>query len=290
VAASFSAPTIFQIAQDLTRMQVDTNIDESDISRIQLGQEATFTVDAYPGQVFRGEVKQVRRAPINVQNVITYVVVIAVDNPDMKLFPGMTANVRILTDHVSNVVRLPSAALRVRLENVAAPKGKDKEFSKEFSGWTKEGDGKTAKDGKAGEARDRYAELRERFGSGAGGFGEGQGFPNGGRGNRGDRGPGGGAGRGGQNGQSRQRSSSGSGPQVATVYLMDETRQPRAERVRLGIGDGTFVAVLSPNLREGLEVITGVINPTPAATANPPGFPGGQQKDFRRNFKGGFPF
>src|SRR5262249_52376368 len=76
VAASFSAPTIFQIAQDLTKMQVDTNIDESDIARVQLGQQATFNVDAYPGQTFRGEVYQIRRAPINVQNVITYDVVV----------------------------------------------------------------------------------------------------------------------------------------------------------------------------------------------------------------------
>ena len=83
VAASFSAPTIFLIAQDLTKMQVDTNVDESDVGPIRLDQAATFTVDAYPGQTFRGKVAQIRQAPINVQNVITYDIVIAVSNPDL---------------------------------------------------------------------------------------------------------------------------------------------------------------------------------------------------------------
>ena len=95
-------------------MQVETNIDESDISRVQDDQHATFTVDAYPGQTFRGTVMQIRHSPTNVQNVITYTVVIAVDNPDMKLFPGMTANVRLVTDHLSGVMKIPSAALRFR--------------------------------------------------------------------------------------------------------------------------------------------------------------------------------
>ena len=114
VQASYSVATLFTIAQDLTKMQVETNIDESDISRVQQEQAATFTVDAYPGQTFRGTVMQVRHSPTNVQNVITYTVVIAVDNPDMKLFPGMTANVRLVTDHLSAVLKIPSAALRFR--------------------------------------------------------------------------------------------------------------------------------------------------------------------------------
>lgn len=112
VAASFQAPVIFLIAQDLTKMQVDTNVDESDVGPIRLDQPANFTVDAYPGETFRGKVRQIRLAPINVQNVITYDVVIEVSNPDLKLFPGMTANVTILTGHVSNVLRIPKAALR----------------------------------------------------------------------------------------------------------------------------------------------------------------------------------
>jgi HlyD family secretion protein len=114
VAASFQAPTIFEIAQDLTKMQVDTNVAESDVGRLKLAQEASFTVDAYPGTIFKGQVVQIRKAPINVQNVITYDAVIEVDNPELKLFPGMTANVTILTQRSDNVLKLPNAALRFR--------------------------------------------------------------------------------------------------------------------------------------------------------------------------------
>jgi HlyD family secretion protein len=119
VAASFQAPTIFQIAQDLTKMEVDTNVDESDIAPIRVGQTATFTVDAYPGSPFRGEVREIRQAPINVQNVITYNVVIAVSNPDLKLLPGMTANVRIVTGRADQALRIPLAAVRFRPPTLA---------------------------------------------------------------------------------------------------------------------------------------------------------------------------
>jgi len=114
VAASFQAPTIFQIAQDLTKMQVDTNVDEADVGQVKLGQPVTFTVDAYPTTPFHGSVTQIRQAPINVQNVITYDVVVAVPNPDLKLLPGMTANVRILTDQLDAALKIPNAALRFR--------------------------------------------------------------------------------------------------------------------------------------------------------------------------------
>ena len=114
VAASFQAPTIFQIAQDLTKMQVDTNVDEADVGQVRMGQPATFTVDAYPGTLFKGGVTQIRQAPINVQNVITYDVVVGVDNSSLKLLPGMTANVKVLTAEVDNVLRVPNAALRFR--------------------------------------------------------------------------------------------------------------------------------------------------------------------------------
>jgi len=112
VAASLSAPTIFEIAQDLTKMQLDTNVDESDIGKIAASQNATFTVDAYPGTTFRGQVADVRKAPISAQNVVTYDVVISVSNPDLKLFPGMTANARIMTAKVDNALKVPNAVLR----------------------------------------------------------------------------------------------------------------------------------------------------------------------------------
>ena len=113
VAASFAAPTIFEIAQDLTKMQLDTNVDESDIGNISAGQKATFTVDAYPGTTFHGLVMNIRKAPISAQNVVTYDVVIAVSNPDLKLFPGMTANARILTTKLDDALKVPNAVLRV---------------------------------------------------------------------------------------------------------------------------------------------------------------------------------
>ncbi len=112
VAASLAAPTLFLIAQDLTKMQVDTNVSEADVGRVRVNQPATFTVDAYPGQVFTGNVTSIRKAPINVQNVITYDAVIGVSNPDLKLFPGMTANVKILVNQRLNVLRVSNAALR----------------------------------------------------------------------------------------------------------------------------------------------------------------------------------
>ncbi len=114
VAASLAAPTLFLIAQDMTKMQVDTNVSEADVARVRVGQTGTFTVDAYPARVFTGTVTDMRKAPINVQNVITYDAVIGVSNEDLNLFPGMTANVKILVNQRSNVLRVPNSALRYR--------------------------------------------------------------------------------------------------------------------------------------------------------------------------------
>ena len=116
VAASLQAPTLFLIAQDLTKMQVDTNVDEADIGRVALDQEATFTVDSYPGRVFRGQVVLIRQAPQVVQNVVTYITAVAVSNPDLKLKPGMTANVKILVARREKVLAVPNVAFRIRLD------------------------------------------------------------------------------------------------------------------------------------------------------------------------------
>ena len=112
IAASFATPNLFLIALDLTKMQVDTNVSESDIGGITEGKEATFTVDAYPGHQFAGTIRQVRLAPINVQNVVTYNVVVSVDNEDLRLKPGMTANVSIVVAQKESVLKVPNAALR----------------------------------------------------------------------------------------------------------------------------------------------------------------------------------
>ena len=114
VAASLQAPELFVIAQDLRQMQVDTSIDESEVGRVRVGQQATFTVDAFPGRTFGGAVSQVRKAAQVVQNVVTYVAVVGTSNTDLSLFPGMTANVRIIVDTRENVLKVPNAALRFR--------------------------------------------------------------------------------------------------------------------------------------------------------------------------------
>jgi HlyD family secretion protein len=112
VAASFQTPTLFLIATDLSRMQVDANVSESDVGGIKTGDKATFTVDAYPKRIFEGKVSQVRQSPQTVQNVVTYDVVISVNNSDLTLMPGMTAASRIVVDQRDDVIRVPNQALR----------------------------------------------------------------------------------------------------------------------------------------------------------------------------------
>lgn len=124
VAASLQSPELFIIAQNLREMQVEAAIDEADVGRIRNGQKATFTVDAFPGQTFEGQVAQVRKAALNVANVVTYVAVVTFSNNDGRLLPGMTANVRVVTDTRDSVLKLPNSALRVRIAGVepaAAP-------------------------------------------------------------------------------------------------------------------------------------------------------------------------
>jgi HlyD family secretion protein len=120
VAASLAAPTLFTIAQDLTQMQIDTNVDESDIGRIEQGQRATFTVDSFPGERFTGTVTQVRKAAKVVQNVVTYNVVISVDNPGHRLLPGMTTTIRIAVASQLDALKVPNAALRFRPDDDTA--------------------------------------------------------------------------------------------------------------------------------------------------------------------------
>ena len=118
VAASFQTPTLFVLAQDLTRMQVIANVSESDIGGVTEGKSADFRVDAYPREFFHGIVTQVRNAPVSIQNVVTYDVIISVDNPELKLKPGMTANITIVTARNEDALRAPNAALRFRMPGV----------------------------------------------------------------------------------------------------------------------------------------------------------------------------
>jgi HlyD family secretion protein len=132
VAASLSAPTLFTIAEDLTKMQVDTSVAEADVGQLKEGMPATFTVDAFPGRTFPGQVREIRNAAVTVQNVVTYDVVIGVDNTDLRLRPGMTANVTIVYDERASALAAPNAALRFH------PPGSPKEGGKQ-SGAAKDG-------------------------------------------------------------------------------------------------------------------------------------------------------
>jgi len=121
VAASLQAPVLFTIAQDLTKMQVETSVDEADIGRLKLEDRASFTVDAFPGETFAGTVTQIRKAPQVVQNVVTYTVIVGVGNPSGKLMPGMTANVKLVVAQKPSALKVPNAALRFRPAGIEAP-------------------------------------------------------------------------------------------------------------------------------------------------------------------------
>ncbi|MGH7985797.1 MAG: efflux RND transporter periplasmic adaptor subunit [Candidatus Binataceae bacterium] len=140
VAASFQTPTLFLIARDLTKMQVDTNVSESDIGNVKSGQQAEFKVDAFPDRVFEGTVGQVRQAPITVQNVVTYDVVVNVANPELLLKPGMTANVTIVTAKRDDVLRVPEQALQFSPSGLQADPAPDSGIEHQARVWVANGD------------------------------------------------------------------------------------------------------------------------------------------------------
>ena len=132
VAASLSAPTLFIIANDLTKMQIEADVAEADIGLVTMGQDVEFNVDAFPGQIFNGKVTQVRNAPKNDVGVVTYVTIIEVNNPELKLKPGMTANVSIIIAHRDDALTIPSAAFRFRMPK--NPEAKKPEGSSDSAG------------------------------------------------------------------------------------------------------------------------------------------------------------
>jgi HlyD family secretion protein len=169
VAASLQAPVLFTIAQDLTKMQVETSVDEADIGRIKLEDRANFTVDAFPGETFSGTVTQIRKAALVVQNVVTYTVVVAVGNPGGKLLPGMTANVKLVVAEKADVLRVPNAALRFRPPGMeggpgASPAGGGAGGARGGAGAPSGGGGGgAAGGGGAGGGGGRLEALRERL-------------------------------------------------------------------------------------------------------------------------------
>jgi HlyD family secretion protein len=228
VAASFSAPTLFQIAQDLTKMQVQADIDQSDIGRIQAGQFARFTVDSYPDETFRGRISQIRLNATVSQNVVTYPVIIEVPNPDEKLRPKMTANVIISVSTVKNVLRVANAALRFRPEGV-----------KETTPATTSSGAQTTSN--VPNSNRDMAQLGQSGGAGpagaAGAFG---------RGSR-------------RGGGAQQR-------KMQTIYILDANKKPQAIQIRTGISDGRYTEVVDGGLKEGMDVIIGNVTSKVEAT------------------------
>jgi len=154
VAASLQAPTLFTIANDLSKMEVHTNVDEADVGNVWVDQEVTFTVDAYPVRRFRGKVAQVRNAPTVVQNVVTYDAVVGIDNRELLLKPGMTANVEFLVSHKSNVLKIPNVAIRFRPPD-------QKPQPQELARQTARSAGGTKGGRRGGEGRARRAESSD---------------------------------------------------------------------------------------------------------------------------------
>ncbi|MBX3734236.1 MAG: efflux RND transporter periplasmic adaptor subunit [Verrucomicrobiae bacterium] len=288
VAASLNTPELFTIANDLAQMQIETMVSEADVGGVEDGQEVKFQVDAFPNRQFRGRVRQVRYAATTNQNVVTYNTIVEVDNRDMKLRPGMTANVTILTAQRTNVLRVPNAALRFRppdtirvgstndaVARAAGPKAPGAPPSDEMPvpPWVAEGRRPTEEERTRFEAsltpeqREQYRQMRERMRAmmAAGGGG-----------------PGGGGGAmsamaGGN------RTPAADGPGIRTVYLVDPDRSSpastvlKAVSVRTGISDGTFTEIIE-GLSAGDIVVSGLAAPTTAASAptpNPFGSPFG---------------
>lgn len=239
VAASFQTPTLFSIAQDLTRMQIDTNVDEADIGKVKVGQSVQFTVDAYPDHTFSGRVSEIRNAPTTIQNVVTYNVIVKVANPELKLKPGMTANVSIVTAVERSVLTIPNAALRFKWQPsgdaaaaVAAPQQAGDRRPGEAApvAGLRQEEPKRRPTVAAEEPTGARQLPGERRGNGAAGAGK---TKDSGRtdGNRG-----------------------GSLTARQGVWVLDG-QTPRRVPVAVGISDGSITAVLAGELKEGDAVI-----------------------------------
>jgi HlyD family secretion protein len=239
VAASFTAPVLFTIANDLKHMEVNASVDEADIGRVRSGQEVTFRVDAYPDRTFHGRVGQVRLQPTTVQNVVTYNTIITVDNDDGRLLPGMTATVSVIVQKSENALRIPAAALRFRPEGFEAA-GR--------AGPARAGAPGAAAGAAPGAARGAGAGVRAAAGQGAG-------APGGFSGSR--RGGDGAARRGGPRADTGEGGGSGGGGRSALIFVLNDQGQPEPVRVRVGVSDGQYVEVQN-GLPEGARVVVGV--------------------------------
>ena len=295
VAVSLSAPVLFQMAQDLKDMEVYANVDEADVGRIIAGQRAGFTVDAFAGRTFEGQVKLVRKGPQVISNVVTYVAVISAANPDLRLLPGMTATVRIVTAERPRALKVPNAALRYRPPGVAAETGEPAGASGQGGG---QGGGLPSPEvltqrltaqlklttEQAAEIKQIFEESRQRAQAArrpqGGGAGEG-----------GAAAPGGGE----DVARLRQRAIAEVRQRVAAVLTPEqraayeaqlhraeaaESRpgrvwtigpdgRPQSVAVRVGIGDGSFTEVVGGELKPGQEVVVGHSNKAARGATGP---------------------
>jgi HlyD family secretion protein len=234
VAASLQAPTLFVIANDLSRMQVLASVDEADVGRVKEGADVTFRVDAFPERTFRGRVEQVRLQPTVVQNVVTYNAIISVDNPGQTLMPGMTATVSVISRKRDDVLRVPAAALRFRPEGFGTGAG---------GGPTPGATGATGGTRRGGQG----AEPRASQGGATGGA----------RAEAAD----------GRTGSMSEGGGREGRPTLLFVLGPDGNPQPR--RVRVGLSDGQYVEVVS-GLEEGAAVVTGLADAGARASAPRP--------------------
>jgi HlyD family secretion protein len=220
VAASLSAPTLFTIANDLTQMQVIANIDQADIGLVEQAKSVKFSVDAFPGKDFDGKIQQMRLNPQNVQNVVTYNVVIDVSNPEQKLKPGMTANLTITIDERNNVLKVPNAALRFRPQDAT---------------------GQTSGNGNAnGQGRRRQQTDNANSAPGANSSTP-QSSPQG------------------SGGESKFAPASAPvlAGQTRLVWVLGADGKPQSRRIKVGLTDGVSTEVVEGNLQEGEMVVTG---------------------------------
>jgi HlyD family secretion protein len=225
VAASMSAPTLFTIAQDLTQMQVIANIDQADIGLVEQAKSATFTVDAFPGDEFKGSIQQIRLNPVSAQNVVTYNVVLDVANPGQKLKPGMTADLSITIDERRDVLKVPNAALRFTPQLT-----EEQRTARRASRGQQSGQG--------GEGARRREQNAEGNAEGAAGGDARQGEAR-------------------RGGDITPPTSPVLAGQTRRVWVLGTDGQPVARRVKVGLSDGTATEVVEGELREGEVVITG---------------------------------
>jgi HlyD family secretion protein len=252
VAASLSAPTLFTIANDLTQMQIIANIDQADIGLVEQAKSVRFSVDAFPGKDFEGQIQQLRLNPQNVQNVVTYNVVIDVNNPEQKLKPGMTANLIITIDERNNVLKVPNAALRFTPQDASARRGQG------------QGQGQGSGAGTGGGQRRRQQDANANSA---------------------------GASTDNQQGSGERRFAPASAPviegQTRLIWVLGQDGKPQSRRIKVGLTDGSSTEVVEGNLQEGEIVITGqTITSRTAQTNQPataPGFGGAQRGGGRRN-------